>query len=330
MSHNFLRLIFNKPEIFDFDIDEIQQDKNLIDDRQWFDELLQNIELNQKNDAILKFKIIDIRKKGFIVQSCGLYAYISFYYMPWHYDNYEYWHTIFPSLKNKIFDCKVHKIIKDPLLILLNADLPQFKLVLQRQNFSYKGIILQKVNQEIFIDFGYHYHWKYGSICGYINESQLEDKTISEYSVGDVIYAKFFGMDENGFMKFSQKKFLLDWILNKPQSFVGKITWLEVIKEKNSRTKKYFVLGKYSANLDISRDYYTSSEKNKLQEALSKIENHAILNCEVLSYNLKNMTLKVNWIPSTDLGIVHDKGIIEKLNEALNQNRLNNETITKI
>ncbi|MCL1932668.1 MAG: hypothetical protein FWF53_02480 [Candidatus Azobacteroides sp.] len=176
------------------------------DKKEWLDKLVENLENQRVKNKNLPFKIADIKDRGFVVKVSGLYAFISFYHMPWKYSNINYWTAIFPKLIGKIFYCRVYSIKKDPILsIIIDGRIPQFKKPELTIGKNYKGIITEKSKYGIFIDIGYHFDWRCGSFVGLLHKSQFDSMQLfSDCSVGDEIEILYQGLNEKGQLVFSQ------------------------------------------------------------------------------------------------------------------------------
>jgi hypothetical protein len=102
---------------------------NFQEKKSYLSKLAENFEeLEQKGENI-PFKITEIRRKGFVIKSAGLFGFISFDHMPWKYQNHNAWNAVFPSIKGKIFFGKTHQFQKNPLSLILNGEIPQFKKI---------------------------------------------------------------------------------------------------------------------------------------------------------------------------------------------------------
>jgi len=62
--------------------------------------------------------------------------------MPWKYENIKTWKAIYPAIKGKIFFGRVHQFCKAPISLILNGEIPQFKIPELNKNEKYKGIII--------------------------------------------------------------------------------------------------------------------------------------------------------------------------------------------
>ncbi len=82
-------------------------DKNkefeFVDDKPYLIELIDKFEETIDSKKNIPFKIVDIRDKGFVVKTEGLFGFISFHHMPWSYQNINSWTVVYPAIKGKIF-----------------------------------------------------------------------------------------------------------------------------------------------------------------------------------------------------------------------------------
>jgi ribosomal protein S1 len=242
--------------------------------------------------------------------------------MSWKYFDNESWTAIAPNLIDKTFFCKIHKIDKDPIAIILNGELPQFKKAELIIGEEYKGLIIKITDYGLFIDIGFHFNWKCGSITGLLHKSQFAaNAKKSDYELGQEITTVYQEINKNGQPVFSNDREKIDWQIGKPQELVGQTIWAKVIRQPDSKTVNLLVKGKYKSILTIDKQAYAPKHRKKLKKAKNQLKHGEIVNCEVIGFNKTNRTLKINWITEIDPEIMVDNSI---------SNNLDNDTLKKL
>ena len=86
------------------------------------------------------------------------------------------------------------------LVILINAAIPQFKKPQLDEGRKYQGIVIQKAKYGLFVDIGFHFNWKFGSLPGLIHITNLEKRNLSieDIELGQEIETTYYGKDEKG------------------------------------------------------------------------------------------------------------------------------------
>jgi hypothetical protein len=175
-------------------IDKVKNIFKPTDKKEWLSNLIDDAEMHMNNNNSLPFKIMELKNIGFSVKVNGLFAFISFYHMPWKYSNVNSWIAIAPYLTNKIFYCKIYAIGREPLKIVINGEVAQFKKVNLVWGGMYKGLVIGILEYGLLIDIGYHFEWHCGSVVGLIHSSQFGNgKKPEDYEAGQeitVIYVK--------------------------------------------------------------------------------------------------------------------------------------------
>jgi len=268
--------------------------------KEWLEKLVETLENKKKDNISLPFKIVDIKERGFTVKVSGLYAFIAFNHMPWKYNDIEYWIAIQPKLTNKSFFCKIHKISKDPLSIIINGEIPQFKKVELEIGNEYNGLIIKKSNYGVFVDIGYNFDWKCGSYIGLLHMSQFEKKELFlNCSIGDEITIIHQGSNENGQLVFSQDNQINDWNNKKPQKFLGQIVLVRITRTEENNLS-FIVDGKYNGRITNSKVDYPPAIRRKFKEAKNNLKDGETINCEVISCDENRRVLNLKWLIEFD------------------------------
>lgn len=273
--------------------------------------LLENIEKQDSENKNLPFKIIDIREKGFIVKVCGLRGYISFNHMPWTYNNNVAWNAVFPYLKGKLFFSKIYQIQKDPVSIMLNGEIPQFKEPELSEDKMYNGIILNKTVYGIFVDIGYALNWKSGSLVGLLHKSHFETKEEFEKTkAGEIIKVLFWGYNEKEQLIFGLKAEFKEWFTNAIEKLIGEVLPVNVVRTADNNIS-YFVRDCYTATLLINKSIYPVN-KTKIKKAVRYLKDGEIIHCEIISINKPKRTFQLKWETSSEIEGILSRYIIKE------------------
>jgi len=313
----------------------INQVLNISDKKTYLSKLIDNFEKQNIEQESHPFKITDIREKGFIVKIYGLFGFISFYHMPWKYNSNDSWKTIFPYLKGKVLFGKIFKFEKDPLSIIIDGEIPQFKKPELFENKKYKGIIVNKTNYGAFVDIGYSFKWKCGSLVGLLHKSNFENEVLFEKTnSGEIIELVFWGYNENEQLIFGKRPELKEWFTGEIERLVGEILPVNVIKSENGEVS-YFVDEKYIGTLPVTKILYPDN-RNHIKKAIRNLKDGDVIHCEIIKVNRTKRTLQIVWesLPEIE-GIISRNISIEKpvpiRNEhKLIRNRINTGIIEKL
>jgi len=285
-----------KKRLFETVVETLETEK-----KEWFEKLVETLETKKKENISLPFKIVDIKENGFAVKVSGLYAFIAFSHMPWKYNDIESWIATYPKLTDKTFFCKIHKIFKDPLSIIINGEIPQFKKVELEIGKEYKGLIIKKSTYGVFVDIGYNFDWKCGSFVGLLHKSQFErNNSFLNCSTGDEIQIIYQGSNENGQLVYSQNNEIDYWDNKKTQELLGQIVLVYIVRKTEENKIIFLVDGKYKGRIVNSKVYYTPANRRKIKEAKNNLKDGETINCEVISCDERRKVLDLKWIIEFD------------------------------
>ena len=260
-------------------------------DNKFFEKLFAQIEEAKAMDKKTPFKIYYLNEDKLVVKVKGLFSQLPLQQMAWHYPDMAYWKCIFPTLMGREFKCKImeaERTENDRFHIVVDASSHVFREAELIENAEYTGILLQKTEEEMRIDIGFHFDWKYGSLCGFLPAADLTNPETSQpYEPGDKIVIEYKGRDERGLL------FATVAAIDLAAEFVGKIVWVQIGK-KDDTAPYFMVKGKYKADLPITKLIYPKKKK-KVQKLRNQWQNGDIINCEVLEYKPKR-GLIIKWI----------------------------------
>ncbi len=267
---------------------------NFQEEKSYLPKLVENFEKLEKRGENIPFKIAEIRRNGFVIKVAKLFGFISFNYMPWKYENHNSWNAVYPSIKGKVFFGKTHHFCKNPISIILNGEIPQFKKPELNEKDKYKGIIINKTKYGLFIDVGYHFNWDCGSIVGMVHKSNFAPiETFENVEIGETIESFFLGSNNKEQLIFGDNKVTKEWLNGEIEKLVGEILPVIIIKNNDDKTS-YLVNEKYNATLPaISRIYPTN--KKIIKSAIKNFKNGDLIHCEILKVNKLDKTLQLKW-----------------------------------
>lgn len=248
------------------------------DKKDYLTNLLNKLEDAQQQNKALPFTIKKATKKGFVVKIGGIFAFLSFNYMPWKYTNYSNWQHVARHLIGKRFFGTIHTIDseKKPVSIIVNAENHIFKNFKLTEATQYSAIIIQKAKYGLFVDLGYHFDWKYGSFVGLIHKSIFaENKDLLNAKEGDITQIYFHGYKEEGKMMLGNKDYQKGWFDGELDAYINTVQ-IATIKENENGKKIYYINEKYKTTMKIPTKYL---EKNK--EFKNKIFNNLPINTKV-------------------------------------------------
>lgn len=282
---------------------------NTSDSKTYLPKLIDNFEKRSIEQENHPFKIIDIRENGFAIKIYGLYGYIAFNHMPWRYANIDSWNFVFPYLKGKILFGKIFKFEKEPLSIILNGEISQFKKPELIENKKYKGVVIHKTSYGVFVDIGYSLKWNYGSIVGLLHKSNFENEELFEKTnPGEIIELVFWGYNENEQHIFGQNPQLKEWFNGEIENLVGKRLPVNIIKAENGKIC-YLVENKYDATLPITKELYPYN-KTQIKSAIRRFIDGDIIHCEIVNVNKTRRRLQLRWNSFSEIEKINLRNII--------------------
>ena len=292
------------------------------DKKEWLEELVRNVEYHHKENKSLGFKIIKTKENGFVVKVSGLFAFIFFNHMPWQYNHPRAWQTAAPLLIGKVLFCKIHKITKNPLSIIIDGNVDQFAEMELYEGEEYTGLVIHKAQYGVFLDIGYHFEWKCGSSVGLLHKSQFLNPTaFNKCQPGSELQTKYQGLNANGQLILGDKCEFLDWMLGKPQELLGQLIWAKVKKDVVNHKTKFLVKGQYAGTIVISGKIYPKHQVRNIRNKMNELDDGEIISCEVIGCNEKRKVLNLKWIMEFDENSLSDVALM---------NLIDNETLEKL
>jgi hypothetical protein len=311
--------------IWDNIVQNIKGIFNNADDKEWLKNLVDDLEQKISEDKNLPFRINQIKEKGFVIKINGLYGFISFYHMPWEYDDLESWRYVFKYLQDKTFFCKIHKFEKEPLSITVNGDVPQFRKLTLSKDTEYEGVIIRKTSYGLFIDFGFHFNWQCGSFVQLIHKSNIDKSEFSELKCGDTFRSFYEGETDEILATFKSENRI------NSEELIGKMVKVEIKKNFNNQFT-YMIEGKYKGTMPVSEEHYPNRKKY-IRQALRNLNGGETIHCEVVNITKRNHLPQLKWIIESEIeqAFERDPSDIVSNNAAYNiQTRLDDEISDKL
>ncbi|MDR2968280.1 MAG: hypothetical protein LBV32_01595 [Tannerellaceae bacterium] len=288
---------------------------------EWVTQRFREIELHKENNDILPFKIEELKDRGFLVRVNHIYAYISYFHMPWSYNDSSEWKAAAPHLKGKVFFCKIHECDKGNFFIRLDGAVPQFRQANLVEGYRYHGVIIRIMPYGILFDIGFHFNWKCGPLIGLLHQFQLSpDVKISNFNTGEVISVFYQGVNNKGKFSFCHEQTGTREGIEKSKELIGTITWAKVVRQDGKQAIRLWIVGKYPTMLIINK-YVYSSNLNDLELKKKDLKDGDIICCKVVRYDEKRNLPIVKWLPDPDSDSMPDHKL---------QNNLSEETVDKL
>jgi len=268
--------------------------------KKWLDTLVDNIEKTKKEGVAVPMRIVDVKNKGFVVKTQGLFAYLPFSLMPWKYPNIEHWKYVYHSLKEKTLFGKIIQVERNPkteklIKITVDANSTKFKNINLSKSKTYSGIIVQKAEYGFFIDIGYHFKWRHGSLLGLLHNSKLPElKYHSFYEEGQIIEVNCLKKDDNYLL------YKIAGTSDFRESYVGKTVSVTV---KNSENNKQFFLVEnvHQAVMPFKKNIYGEKQLSVINFVKS-LSDGDVINCEVIDINMQSGCLMIKFLSKNDEG----------------------------
>jgi hypothetical protein len=249
------------------------------DKKEWLEELFNNLEVIKEQELVVPFKIVDIRKDCFLIKIKGLFAYVPFDCMPWKYHHPKNWEAIFSSLEKQTFFGKVTRIDRkidgsENLRIYTDASVTLLKEANLSTNHDYKGIVIQKKQYGVFVDIGYHFDWKCGSLVGLLHYSRFPNaEAFHACEPGQTVVVNYLGKNEHG-LTFEKQGFV------DLTEYAGKTVRVRVFKDADGNTD-FLTDEKYKSTIPVRKSNY-SNKKAAMKNLIQSWHDGELLDCEVL------------------------------------------------
>ncbi|NUM31021.1 MAG: hypothetical protein HUU47_01705 [Bacteroidetes bacterium] len=262
-------------------------------DKDWLKYLIDDLEQKISDNRNIPFRIYQIKEKGFLIKINGLFGFISFYHMPWQYNDLKSWEYVFKYLLDKTFFCKVYKFEKEPFSIMVNGDVPQFKKFILKKDSNYVGVIIKKSRYGLFIELGYNFKWQCGSFVHLIHKTKIDKAEFSELNCGDTLTVIYTGETSKNLAIFKSENKIIS------EAIIGKVVKVQINKNFNNQIT-FLVNGNHLGTIPITKEYYPNS-KNIIKLALSKLNNGETIHCEVIKITKNKQLIQLKWVYENEI-----------------------------
>lgn len=249
-----------------------------------------------ENQTVVAFKIIGINEKGFIARISEFRAFVSFYHMPFEYENTKVWECLFPLLKGFFFFAKIHAIAEDGEYYLLDAKAHKFKTMDLNNNTCYNGIIVSKRKSHCFVEMGSFYDWRYGSVRGFLPNSKL-DRIINrdDLKIGHSISVYVYDKLPDGTYVVQGSISSRDWDNGTALEIHNKKVPAKIISHGGQ--KFCIVDGKYKGEIKAYQRWYKDTKiQDSIKKNIMKLQYGQVITVQVIKINKRMQTMEVVWI----------------------------------
>ena len=264
------------------------------ENNEWLESLVANINTIKERGTVVAFKIIDIKRGGFLIKIEGMYGYTPFNLMPWTYPYPQCWEAAFLYLQGASFLGKVVETEKKAegigfYRIYVDATATPFLNAELLFHTEYKGVVVRKMAFGLIVDIGYHFEWECGSLCGFLHQSSFFDiETFRLCEPGQTIAVNYAGKNEHGLI------FKLDERTNlQSKPLEVSVSW------KSDTGLLFFTKDGYKVKIPINRSIY-GDKTSWIRKAVRLLRDGEIIICEVLELVASNRLFIVKWLPTEE------------------------------
>jgi hypothetical protein len=264
------------------------------DNKDYLIPMIDNIEQKYYDRVNVGFKFKDMIDFGFSVKTDGLFAFVEYNDLPWKYSDKEMWNLIFPYLQKKTFFAKVVQFQREPLAIQLDAKVPQFKRPELYIDDEYQGVVIKKTKFGDFIDIGYDFNWKMGSLVGLLPRK----KNNPELELGEIATVQLYDIRRNNKLNFRIRRTTLGTNNEETDHLLGKI--VETTKVFNPETNRddFMVWDTYKSMMNFEK--LSPARREIYKRDLDQVPDGQVISCEVIGYSKKTDQLIITWRPDID------------------------------
>ena len=257
--------------------------------------LFDNLEKMKNDNQRVSVTIKEVKPEGFVIKAGGVFGFIFFKYMPWKYNHREDWISVAPYLIGKSFFCEIYSIKSTkPFSLIVNGNAHKFHSIELEENTPYNCIVIQKANYGLFLEIGYHFNWKYGSLVGLAHKSTFTDiDAYNNIKIGDIITTNFQGLtDENKIILGDTK--VAPFSPSKFNKYLGTVVEVTIKKPIDSK-KKYFVDGEFPAMLSVTKVIYPE-DKNEVKDIVANFKDNEKIFCLMIGVSNKHRKIQLKLI----------------------------------
>jgi predicted RNA-binding protein with RPS1 domain len=263
------------------------------------------VQLLQKalvNGDVVSFNIEGYDKNKLTGKCNGIYSVLSFYEMPWEYNDFQYWQTIAPYLIENNIKAHILNIVDNPFTVYLSGHKIMYDRYIPVVGDWYDGIILSIKDYGLFIDIGLTCGWSEYSEIGLLHKNYLDAKMSPySYKVGDKLKVKIESVDEhNDRIAYSLGKDPVPQNED-PLELIDSIAKIKV--DKTADGVKIYKIDGYDIDIEnaLLLDGSGVSAK-RMQKLRKKFNKGKVLTLKFTAYKVYKKVYKATWIdaPSPD------------------------------
>ncbi len=253
-------------------------------DRDYLEDLFLNLQDLFSRQSAVTFQIIKAKEKGFSIKVGGLFGFVSYGHLSWSYPSMEYWHNVSKYLEGRYFTGRIHQLKNNPIRIKIDAKEQLFDKPLFHKDELYKAIVVKKSKYGFFLELGFHFDWKCGSILTLLHNSLLSNSHDGEaIHEGDVIHPFYVGLNDKGRYIFGMDRQAVLWINGSLDHLVNTIQPVHISIDDLGK-KQFMVHGKYHARIPMLKSIYQEG-KQEARIKLSQLQHDDVISCEILRIN---------------------------------------------
>jgi ribosomal protein S1 len=258
----------------------------LVNEKNYLQNLLETVVRRKEDDLSVQLNVVNATKNGFTIKVCGLFGYLQFKYMPWHYRSIHHWRAVSSSIVGNYFIGKIESVETEPIKIITNATSHIFKTVELEHDFIYNGIIIEKKKFGLLVEIGNHFGWRFGSIVGFIHKSFLLDiEDFNQANVGQTITTQYQGKNRKEEYLFGDIYIEEVWINDYIETLIGTTQIATVKINETTNKREYFVQGNIRCGIAITKTLQDKWGRKQLREYLKTLGEGDEIECEVLTCN---------------------------------------------
>ena len=254
--------------------------------------IVEDIDIIREEGILVPFKIVDVKKGGFLVVVKDHYGFVPFNLMPWNYYLAKYWEPVAMSLKTETFYGKILEIYRtdnnEISRIYIDARMSPLAKADLCINEDYQGIVMFKKPFGVFIDIGYHFKWKCGSLKGLVHQSKFPNpESFDLCEPGQIINVNYFGRNEQGLC------FTVEGYVDLYTKYAGKKVWVRVIRNWDG-SLSFRAEDRYKTIMPITKSIY-EEKKDLVIDSVKYLSDGEIIDCEVLDIKEYADVFVVKW-----------------------------------
>ena len=257
-----------------------------------------DIEMLMRQEMMVPFKIVEIKKGGFLAIMKNICVYIPFNLMPWNYPHLKSWEALASQLKEVPFSGKIFRIErtsdnKGISRVFVDATQSPFTEPELCFNMCYKGIVTLKKVWGAFVDIGHHFDWRSGSLQGLLHATKFPSTdSFNLCETGQIIGVRYLGKTEQGLI-FEKEDYE-----DLHTKYVGKTVSVKIGRNCDGALN-FTVDDSHKAIMPLTKSIY-GEKKDWFMNAAKGWAVGDVVDCEVLDVKPHTDVFVVKWLPEND------------------------------